>query len=93
MLSDLTHRHGCNEGLTRFVRRRPGVETDFSCKEVVTAILVLTRKTSETIVIDGPATVTFLGIKGERVRLGIEAPPSTRITRGELLKEDDDAEA
>ena len=47
-------------------------------------MLVLTRKLNETIRIDGEITVTVLEMDGNRVRLGIEAPPEVRILRGEL---------
>lgn len=37
-------------------------------------MLVLARKTAESIVIDDTIRVTIAAIKGDRVRLGIEAP-------------------
>ena len=50
-------------------------------------MLVLSRKLLEKIVIDTPAgkvTVQVVRIKGNTVTLGIEAPPSVTILRGEL---------
>lgn len=47
-------------------------------------MLVLTRKIGETIRIGRNVSVRVLEIKGPRVRLGIEAPGSTRILRQEL---------
>lgn len=47
-------------------------------------MLVLTRKLDEEIRIDGDITVTVLELDGNRVRLGIKAPPEIRILRGEL---------
>jgi carbon storage regulator len=47
-------------------------------------MLVLTRKIGESIVIDGGITVTVNRIAGNRVTLGIEAPASRRVLRGEL---------
>ncbi len=50
-------------------------------------MLVLSRRTEEAIVIGENITVTVLGIEGDRVRLGIDAPRSMRIFRRELLLE------
>ncbi len=54
-------------------------------------MLVLSRRTEEAIVIGDNITVTVLGIEGDRVRLGIDAPRSMRIFRRELLLETRDA--
>jgi carbon storage regulator len=47
-------------------------------------MLVLSRKLSETIVINGDIRVTVVGIRGNQVRLGIEAPATVGIFREEL---------
>lgn len=47
-------------------------------------MLVLTRKTGETIVIDGYISVTITAIKGDRVSIGITAPPEIRVDREEV---------
>jgi carbon storage regulator len=47
-------------------------------------MLVLSRKTDETIVIDGRIEVTVVQIEGGRVRLGITAPREVSIRRSEL---------
>jgi carbon storage regulator len=47
-------------------------------------MLVLSRKSNESIVIDGDIKVTILKVSGNRVRLGIEAPPDVAIKRIEL---------
>lgn len=47
-------------------------------------MLVLTRKLGEGITIDNGIRVVILGIKGNHVRLGIEAPPETPIYRDEI---------
>jgi len=47
-------------------------------------MLVLTRKLRETIHIGDNVTITILRVKGNAVRVGIEAPREVRVTRGEL---------
>ena len=47
-------------------------------------MLVLSRKLNEAIVINDSVRVTVLGIKGDRVRLGIEAPRAVSVDRGEV---------
>jgi carbon storage regulator len=47
-------------------------------------MLVLTRKFGETIVIDHDIRVTVLEVKGDRVRLGIAAPPQVVVDRQEV---------
>ena len=49
-------------------------------------MLVLSRKTNQSIKI-GDVTITVTRIKGNVVRLGIEAPKDTKVVRTELLKE------
>ncbi len=48
-------------------------------------MLVLSRKLNETIVINGNIRVTVVGLRGNQVRLGIEAPESIAIFRQELF--------
>lgn len=50
-------------------------------------MLVLTRKRGELIQIDGNIQVTVISVQGNRVRLGIEAPDSVSVRRGELIFE------
>jgi len=47
-------------------------------------MLVLSRKPSEEILIDGQITVKVLRVQGNRVYLGVEAPDDVGIRRGEL---------
>jgi carbon storage regulator len=47
-------------------------------------VLVLTRHVGQEIVIDGNIRVTVLGMRGEKVRLGIEAPTTVAIHRSEI---------
>ena len=47
-------------------------------------MLVLTRKTQEKIQIGDNITITIVRVKGQSVRVGIEAPQDVRVIRGEL---------
>ena len=47
-------------------------------------MLVLTRKLRESIQIGPNVTITILRVKGQAVRIGIEAPRDVRVVRGEL---------
>lgn len=53
-------------------------------------MLVLSRKTNQQIVIGDDIVVSILRIAGNRVRIGIEAPESMHIVRGELELVGDD---
>lgn len=46
--------------------------------------LVLTRRPNEAVIIAGNVRVTVLGIKGNQVRLGFEAPAGVSIDREEI---------
>lgn len=48
-------------------------------------MLVLSRKKSEQIVIGDDITVTVVEVRGDKVRLGIDAPRNVAIHRKELL--------
>jgi carbon storage regulator len=50
-------------------------------------MLCLSRKVREQIVIGGTITVTLLEIKGNQIRLGIEAPKDVSIFRKELISD------
>jgi carbon storage regulator len=47
-------------------------------------MLVLTRKAEQEIVVGGNVRVTVLAVKGDKIRVGIEAPPNIRVDRGEI---------
>ena len=51
-------------------------------------MLVLTRKMQETIKIGDEVTIHILRVKGNTVRLGIDAPREIRVMRGELADKD-----
>jgi len=49
-------------------------------------MLVLTRKVGESVRINDHITVTVLEVKGNRIRLGVEAPDDVEVLRGELYE-------
>jgi carbon storage regulator len=49
-------------------------------------MLVLSRKESQTIRIGDDIEITLVRVSGDRVRVGIQAPPELLILRGELEK-------
>jgi len=51
-------------------------------------MLVLTRKCGETVQIGQDVTVILLGIRGQVVKIGIDAPSLIRVLRGELCRAD-----
>ena len=54
-------------------------------------MLVLSRRIGESIVIGDDITVTVLEVRGDVVRLGIDAPRSVTVQRSELLKQSSDS--
>jgi carbon storage regulator CsrA len=59
-------------------------------------MLVLTRKTQESVIADtpfGPMLLTVLDIRPGAVRLGFDAPKEIRLLRTEVKKRIDEAEA
>lgn len=47
-------------------------------------MLVLSRKRNERIVVADNIVITVLDVRGDRVRIGLEAPPEVPIVRSEL---------
>ena len=49
-------------------------------------MLILTRRVDESLVIGDNVTVTILGVKGNQVRIGVDAPRDVTVHREELAK-------
>jgi carbon storage regulator len=49
-------------------------------------MLVLSRKKNESILINGNVTVTIVDIRGDNIRIGIEAPKDVSIDREEIAR-------
>lgn len=49
-------------------------------------MLILTRKVGESLVIGDDVSVTVLGIKGNQVRIGVNAPREIAVHREEVLE-------
>jgi carbon storage regulator len=47
-------------------------------------MLILTRRVGETLVIGDDVTVTVLGVKGNQVRIGVNAPKDVSVHREEI---------
>lgn len=70
------------------MRRMPPLEkyrsinqTEGFCK-----MLILTRRVGETIMIGDEVTITVLGVKGNQVRIGVNAPKSVAVHREEIYE-------
>lgn len=60
-------------------------------------MLILTRRVGETLMVGDEVTVTVLGVKGNQVRIGVNAPKDVAVHREEIYdriqREKDEPEA
>ena len=56
-------------------------------------MLILTRRVGESLMIGDEVTITVLGVKGNQVRIGVNAPKEVAVHREEILNRIEEAAA
>ena len=54
-------------------------------------MLILTRRVGESLMIGDDVTITVLSVKGNQVRIGVDAPKEVAVHREEILNRIEDA--
>ncbi len=49
-------------------------------------MLILTRKVNESLIVGDNITITVLGVKGNQVRIGVDAPREVTVHREEIYQ-------
>ncbi len=49
-------------------------------------MLILTRRVGETVMVGDEVSITVLGVKGNQVRIGVNAPKSVAVHREEIYQ-------
>ena len=49
-------------------------------------MLILTRKVNESLIVGDNITITVLGVKGNQVRIGVDAPKDVAVHREEIYQ-------
>lgn len=79
------HGLGLNHALTsQAVTRIMGVDLNGVETPVEQTMLVLSRRRNESIIIADDVTITIVEIRGDKVRIGIEAPKEIPVHRREV---------
>lgn len=72
--------------LTQPLKFGPGAMLHFAgeCRYWNNQMLILTRRVGETLMVGEGVTVTVMGVKGNQVRIGINAPKDVEVHREEI---------
>ena len=82
-----TSRPGREAGPFRYVLGRSSPRRVVASGGELIRVLVLTRKTKQSIMIGDEIEVTVLAVHGDKVRVGIEAPADVPVHRAEIYRE------
>jgi carbon storage regulator len=84
VLADLA---GLRRGRTALVLSSPQARKLYNeGNQEMTIMLILTRRVGETVMVGTDVTVTVLGVKGNQVRIGINAPKHVTVHREEIFQ-------